>query len=299
MKYKKSIYLILVMIFAITFENSNVYAALGAPGPTAENVQQATSEKKGNNCYYISTNTKEDLYIKIIIWQTSNHNDTCGHDYCAYPTLEKYGKSYTSKSVTMSNYNFDGKYEGNKIVQYIKNGDKCPKYAYSIQGDNYRIYVTDSLSDVEKISKIAKDKKIYLATAYNLDESPVTPVTEEQYNDKFKNTTIEWDETKVGCNDLFGPKKGEAGYENGLRSSVDEILGYVRIIVPILIILLGTIDLAKAVIASKEDEMKKAQYMFIKRLIIGLAVFFVPVFVNIIMDLAEIVWAGDYTRCNL
>lgn len=296
MKHKKSIYILIIAVATIVLGNNKVYAALGAPGSTADNVQQATSEKNGNKCYYISTNTKEDLYIKILIWQTSKYNGTCVNDYCAIPTLEKYGKRYTSKSVTMSNYNFDGKYEGNKITQYKKNGDTCPKYAYSIQDDNYRIYVADSMYDIEKISKIAKDKKIYLATAYNLDGSNVT---EEQYNDKFKNTTIEWDETKVGCNDLFGPKKGEAGYENGLRSSVDEILGYVRIIVPILIILLGTIDLAKAVIASKEDEMKKAQNMFIKRLIIGLAVFFVPVFVDIIMDLAEIVWAGDYTRCNL
>ena len=295
MKHKKSIYILIIAIVTIALGNNKVYAAFG-DGSTADNVQQATTQKSGNKCYYIPTNTKEDLFVKVIIWKTSDSNGTCGYDYCSTPTIEKYGKSYTSKTAMLANYNFDYKYNKQTISKYSKNADKCPKYAYSVQDDDYKIYVTDSLSDVENMSSLAKDKKIYLATAYNSDGSKVT---EEQYNDKFKNTTIEWDETKVGCNDLFGPKKGEVGYENGLRSSVDEILGYVRIIVPILIILLGTIDLAKAVIASKEDEMKKAQNMFIKRLIIGLAVFFVPVFVDIIMDLAEIVWAGDYTRCNL
>ena len=295
MKHKKSIYILIIAIVTIALGNNKVYAAFG-DGSTADNVQQATTQKSGNKCYYIPTNTKEDLFVKVIIWKTSDSNGTCGYDYCSTPTIEKYGKSYTIKTAMLANYNFDYKYNKQTISKYSKNADKCPKYAYSVQDDDYKIYVTDSLSDVENMSSLAKDKKIYLATAYNSDGSKVT---EEQYNDKFKNTTIEWDETKVGCNDLFGPKKGEVGYENGLRSSVDEILGYVRIIVPILIILLGTIDLAKAVIASKEDEMKKAQNMFIKRLIIGLAVFFVPVFVDIIMDLAEIVWAGDYTRCNL
>ena len=296
MKHKKSIYILIIAVATIVLGNNKVYAALGSGGSIAENVQQATTQKSGNKCYYIPTNTKEDLFVKVIIWKTSDSNGTCGYDYCSTPTIEKYGKSYTIKTAMLANYNFDYKYNKQTISKYSKNADKCPKYAYSVQDDDYKIYVTDSLSDVENMSSLAKDKKIYLATAYNSDGSKVT---EEQYNDKFKNTTIEWDETKVGCNDLFGPKKGEVGYENGLRSSVDEILGYVRIIVPILIILLGTIDLAKAVIASKEDEMKKAQNMFIKRLIIGLAVFFVPVFVDIIMDLAEIVWAGDYTRCNL
>lgn len=295
MKHKKSIYILIIAIVTIALGNNKVYAAFG-DGSTADNVQQATTQKSGNKCYYIPTNTKEDLFVKVIIWKTSDSNGTCGYDYCSTPTIEKYGKSYTSKTAMLANYNFDYKYNKQTISKYSKNADKCPKYAYSVQDDDYKIYVTDSLSDVENMSSLAKDKKIYLATAYNSNGSKVT---EEQYNNKFKSTTIEWDETKVGCNDLFGPKKGQPGYENGLRSSIDEILGYVRIIIPILIILLGTVDLAKAVIASKEDVMKKAQSTFIKRLIVGLAIFFVPVFVDIIMDLAEIVWAGDYSRCNL
>lgn len=95
---------------------------------------------------------------------------------------------------------------------------------------------------------------------------------------------------EVGCNDLF---------DQSLIDLLNDILKYPRIIVPILVIGLGLIDLGKAVMASKEDEMKKAQKTFIKRVIIGVAFFFIPALVNIIMWLANIVWNGMYPTCGL
>lgn len=100
---------------------------------------------------------------------------------------------------------------------------------------------------------------------------------------------------KIDCEGLFGNKNNP----DSLSYLINEILKYARIIVPILVIGLGMIDLAKAVIASKEDEMKKAQKTFINRLILGVAFFFIPVLVNIIMWLADIVWNGMYTSCGL
>lgn len=100
---------------------------------------------------------------------------------------------------------------------------------------------------------------------------------------------------EITCKGLFGSKKDP----DSLRSLINEILQYPRIIVPILVIGLGIIDLSKAVLASKEDEMKKAQSTFVKRLIIGVAFFFIPLFVDIIMTLADIVWNGMYTSCNI
>ena len=53
------------------------------------------------------------------------------------------------------------------------------------------------------------------------------------------------------------------------------VVNVIKFGVPILLIILGSIDLAKAVISSKDDEMKKAQGLLIKRIIYALAVFFV------------------------
>ena len=99
----------------------------------------------------------------------------------------------------------------------------------------------------------------------------------------------------VDCDGLFGDKNNP----ESLRYLLNEILTYPKIIVPIIVIGLGIVDMAKAVIASKEDEMKKAQKTFIKRVIIGVAFFFVPVFIDIIMGLADMVWNGMYTTCGL
>lgn len=100
---------------------------------------------------------------------------------------------------------------------------------------------------------------------------------------------------QIDCQGIFGDKNDP----ESLNYLINEILEYPRIIVPILVIALGILDLAKAVIAGKEDEMKKAQSTFIKRVIIGVAFFLIPVFINIIMWLADIVWDGMYPTCGL
>ena len=56
--------------------------------------------------------------------------------------------------------------------------------------------------------------------------------------------------------------------------------------VPLLLIIFGMMDLGKAVIASKEDEIKKGQQMFIKRLISAVLVFFVVTVVILVIGLA-------------
>ena len=59
----------------------------------------------------------------------------------------------------------------------------------------------------------------------------------------------------------------------------------VQIGIPIILIVLGTLDLGKAVIASKEDEIKNAQKMLIKRCIYAVMVFFVVTIVSLLFSL--------------
>lgn len=64
---------------------------------------------------------------------------------------------------------------------------------------------------------------------------------------------------------------------------VSTIILIIKIAVPILLIIFGMLDLGKAVVAAKEDEIKKGQQMFIKRLIAAVIVFFVIQVVQIII----------------
>ena len=57
----------------------------------------------------------------------------------------------------------------------------------------------------------------------------------------------------------------------------------IKIAVPILLIIFGMLDLGKAVVAAKEEEIKKGQQTFIKRAITAIVVFFVIQIVQIII----------------
>ena len=64
---------------------------------------------------------------------------------------------------------------------------------------------------------------------------------------------------------------------------VSTAITIIKIAVPILLILFGMLDLGKAVMASKEDEIKKGQQTFIKRLVAAVLVFFIISVVQIVI----------------
>ena len=59
----------------------------------------------------------------------------------------------------------------------------------------------------------------------------------------------------------------------------------VQLGIPIVLIILGTIDLGKAVIASDEKEVKAAQSRLIKRFIYAALVFFIVTLVSVLMNM--------------
>lgn len=63
------------------------------------------------------------------------------------------------------------------------------------------------------------------------------------------------------------------------------LLWGVRVAVPIILIVLGMLDFAKGVMAQKEDEIKKGQKMFVKRLIAAVIFFLISTIVSIFMDI--------------
>lgn len=66
---------------------------------------------------------------------------------------------------------------------------------------------------------------------------------------------------------------------------VSLIVTLIKIVVPVLLIVFGMLDLGKAVMAQKEDEIKKSQQTFVKRLISAALVFFVVMIVQTLFNL--------------
>ena len=68
-------------------------------------------------------------------------------------------------------------------------------------------------------------------------------------------------------------------------SIVKFILNIIQWVVPIILIILGTIDLVKAVTAGKEDDIKKGQKTLIKRAIAAVIIFLIPLLVGTLMGM--------------
>ena len=70
------------------------------------------------------------------------------------------------------------------------------------------------------------------------------------------------------------------------------IVIFIQIGVPIILVVLGMVDLGKAVMQQKEDDIKEAQQLFIKRLLAAALVFFIVVIISLFLNLLEMV-LGD------
>lgn len=89
-------------------------------------------------------------------------------------------------------------------------------------------------------------------------------------------------------------------------ANIWQFVGYIllvfKIVIPILLIIWGMIDLGKAVVASKEDEIKKATTALAKRAIAGVVVFFLPTLIGVIFSIVN-GFSGevenDYNNCKV
>ena len=72
------------------------------------------------------------------------------------------------------------------------------------------------------------------------------------------------------------------------------VVRVLQIVIPIALIIWGTIDLGKAVIAGKEDDIKKGRQAFTKRVVAAVIVFLVPFIVNLVMGFVS---KGSWHDC--
>lgn len=99
--------------------------------------------------------------------------------------------------------------------------------------------------------------------------------TEEDTSHRGETTTTTY--KKITC--------GEAEIPYMAPKLVHTIYDILKIATPIIIIILGSLDLVKAVIAQKDDEIKKGQQTFIRRLVVGATVFLVFYIVELMIGL--------------
>lgn len=76
-------------------------------------------------------------------------------------------------------------------------------------------------------------------------------------------------------------------------SIVRNVVNLIKFGIPVILIIFGMLDLGKAVMAGKEDEMKKAQSTLIKRVIYAVLVFLVITIVQFVMSIVSDAGVGE------
>ena len=86
-----------------------------------------------------------------------------------------------------------------------------------------------------------------------------------------------------------------------------QIVGYVllvfKIVIPILLIIFGMMDLGRAVVGSKDDEIKKATKTLAFRAVAAVVIFFIPTIVGMVLNLVsnfnDSGAKADYDTCRI
>lgn len=161
---------------------------------------------------------------------------------------------------------------------YTKEGanNTSTTYKIVINSDNAVVYKNGT--------KVDKDVQIF--NTDNLESCP-----------KKENITIRESNSKLSIR-----SKVSCGNIDEIPEKIPELTSFVitviQIAVPIILVVIGSIDLMKGVVAQKEEEIKKGQQMFIKRLIVAALVFFIIVIAKFLISLvANATDSANISQC--
>ena len=76
----------------------------------------------------------------------------------------------------------------------------------------------------------------------------------------------------------------DCSFSDRLVIWIANIVKWIKYIIPVAVMVLGILDFIKAIAAGKDDEMKKAQGNFIKRLIAAALIFIIPLIIEFVLD---------------
>lgn len=141
----------------------------------------------------------------------------------------------------------------------------------------YKIKLEELLkTDIEKYGELEENQLEEIKASLEKQQEELNgKITEyvRNYTD-----TIGKGNGREDCDGLLGPN---------VKADIEEILRYVRIIAPILVIIFGIVDFSKVVLSGDDKEMSKAVSNLVKRAIAAVAIFFAPIIIMMVIDLVD------------
>ena len=112
----------------------------------------------------------------------------------------------------------------------------------------------------------------------------------EKKNNKQTNNgtdTSQWNEGYNQTQNCTGDNSilGNVNDPDSVAWLLQQVLNYIKIIGPILVVVLSSVEFAKVIINSDDEAMAKAQKKLITRIILAACLFFIPTLVQAALDL--------------
>lgn len=158
--------------------------------------------------------------------------------------------------------------------------NECLDLIYDASGSS--VYLSDS-AHYEEIYSVSGGN-----SAITCKLNSQTPIEVERPKPEYNPPTVR--------GDIIGPLSSNSttyscgnGYMTDIPSGIVRIVNIfyiiLQILVPIALVILGSLDLVKALAAQKEDEIKKGQQTFVKRLIAAVIIFFVFILIKLVVGI--------------
>lgn len=103
------------------------------------------------------------------------------------------------------------------------------------------------------------------------------------------NSTNKSDKNKVTCGKL-------GKFHKKIPELTSWMISIIQVFVPVILVIMGSIDFVKSLASQKDDEMKKGQQTFVKRLITAVLIFFIVAIVKLFVG---IVSSGETENNNI
>ena len=90
------------------------------------------------------------------------------------------------------------------------------------------------------------------------------------------------------------------GKVQGVFTTIGWVFFILKILIPIILIVFGSIDFGKAMLSNKDDEIKKSAKTLVLRAIAGVIIFFIPTLLNFVVELigGDDLYNGTFATCT-
>ncbi len=188
-------------------------------------------------------------------------------------------------------FDYDNPATYSTIEDYLiyQNGNwVCPNKIYICNHANCKRVIFGEKDKDKYISMYGQDIYEGTTTPKNLCKDPTpTDVT----NPSDGNSTIDWgNPVETNCEGILG---------QDLLDFINKIFRWIQILAPIFVIIMGGIDFAGAILQDDKDALKKASSKLVKRLIIAVALFFIPFILSFILNIFNDITGAGSSTCGI